>query len=463
MGCASSKQSQRRCKHGSRSPVARSYSTHVHYPPEKKGDSYHVVALTSSTLGSLKVDSSPNGSCLVDREGVKGVCRSPNRSDDENAERRKEFELGMIEAKAWAKMIDEKINKVAPKTPTMTPPGEPETINAWELMEGLEDTSPLRPDHHLRSFSFHVSADSYSESPKKAIQENGFSSPKPLELEEDCLSNPNGDLISRTIVSDFDPQVISAFKKAFQQLSPTNPFHLRSFDHDDQQQDTIEAVKEEEINGALEMDIVEGMKITGFQEGITEGKAMNGGVGENGCRAFGASKRVVLYFTSLRGVRKTHEDCCDVRIILKGLRVRVDERDVSMHSGFKEELRELLGEGFNKGGLPRVFVGDCYIGGAEEIRRMHEESRLEKLLEGCQRMEDDGGGGNAGLGICEACGDIRFIPCETCSGSCKIYYEGEEDDEDNDAPECDLEGEYGFQRCPDCNENGLVRCPICCY
>ncbi|KAJ7000918.1 hypothetical protein NC653_011393 [Populus alba x Populus x berolinensis] len=146
--------------------------------------------------------------------------------------------------------------------------------------------------------------------------------------------------------------------------------------------------------------------------------------------------KLVVYFTSLRGVRKTYEACCHVRLILKSLGVRVDERDVSMHSGFKEELRELMGEGFSGGGLPRVFIGRKYVGGAEEIRRMHEERQLEKLVEGCEMLGDE---------ACETCGDIRFVPCETCSGSCKIYYE-----------------EYGFQRCPDCNENGLIRCPICC-
>ncbi|KAL2898393.1 hypothetical protein RDABS01_040175 [Bienertia sinuspersici] len=165
-------------------------------------------------------------------------------------------------------------------------------------------------------------------------------------------------------------------------------------------------------------------------------------------------ERVILYFTSLRGVRTTYEHCCYVRLILKGLGVRVDERDVSMHSGFKQELKELLGDGF-KGGLPKVFIGERYIGGMEEIRKMHEDGKLEKLVENCERLDDDGG--NL-LDVCEACGDIRFIPCETCSGSCKIYYECEEEDgEDYE------EDDYGFQRCPDCNENGLIRCPICCY
>lgn len=142
-----------------------------------------------------------------------------------------------------------------------------------------------------------------------------------------------------------------------------------------------------------------------------------------------------------------------MRVILKGLGIRVDERDVSMHSGFKEELKELLGDGFN-GFLPKVFVGEKYIGGAEEIRWLHEEGQLEKVLEGCE-MVDDGRGGGGGSGVCEGCGDARFVPCETCSGSCKIYCEGDFDEE------CD-ESEFGFQRCPDCNENGIVRCPICC-
>ncbi|CAN1248618.1 Uncharacterized protein At3g28850 [Linum perenne] len=157
--------------------------------------------------------------------------------------------------------------------------------------------------------------------------------------------------------------------------------------------------------------------------------------------------RVIVYFTSLRGVRKTYEDSCHVRVILKGLGVRVDERDVSMHSGFKEELRQLLGGGGFS--LPRVFIGNKYIGGADEIRQMHEEGTLEKAVGGCEKADDDGGEGG---GVCEACGDVRFVPCETCSGSCKIYYEEEEEEEEEEE-----------DRCPDCNENGLIRCPICCF
>ncbi|KAF3450115.1 hypothetical protein FNV43_RR06195 [Rhamnella rubrinervis] len=50
---------QKRCRHcqDTVSPMPRSYSMHIHHHPQSKGDTYHAVALTSSTLGSLKLDS----------------------------------------------------------------------------------------------------------------------------------------------------------------------------------------------------------------------------------------------------------------------------------------------------------------------------------------------------------------------------------------------------------------------
>ncbi|PHU07279.1 hypothetical protein BC332_23768 [Capsicum chinense] len=141
-------------------------------------------------------------------------------------------------------------------------------------------------------------------------------------------------------------------------------------------------------------------------------------------------------------MRKTYEDCCHVRVILKELSVKIDERDVLIHSGFKEELKELLGNKYSGGGLPRIFLGKKYIDG-----------KLEKFVENCERLED--GVVNRSCN-CKACGDIKFVPCETCSGSCKFYYE-EEDEEEQEKIKDD---EYGFQRCPDCNENGFICCPV---
>lgn len=401
MGCANSKQS--RCRHcrAPYSPVPRSYSMHVHHQPQGRGDSYHVVALTSSTLGSLNLDSSDQSHHTAD---IKTVVDGD----------RQNFAMGLIEAKTWANKINEKIPKIVPRTPITTPPGEPETIDAWELMEGLEDVSPLRPFNHLRSFSFNVPT------PESRLKENGGSaSPKPMWLQmanDDSKLNSNSSLLSKSVISDFDPDIISTFRKALQELSPANAIHLRP----------------------------------------SETEKQSAGVKDAKCPPRGDGK-VVVYFTSLRGVRKTYEDCCHVRVILKGLRFFLDERDVSMHSGFKEELKELLGEEFK---LPRVFAAGRYIGGAEEVRRMHEEGELEKVLEGCEVVDD---GCNGGGGVCDACGDVRFVLCERCSGSCKIYYEGKEQDEDEGGDKEDEEIEYGFQRCPDCNENGIVRCPVCCH
>ncbi|KAE8694332.1 homeobox-leucine zipper protein HAT7-like [Hibiscus syriacus] len=359
MGCASSR--QKRCWHcrAPCSPVPRSYTMHVHHPSQHKGDSYHVVALTSTTLGNLKVES--------------------NHQSNGNLQETKE--KSKLEAEVWSKLIEDKLPKIVPKTPVRTPPGEPETINTWELMAGLEDSSP-RPPTHFKSYS---------------ANENDILYSKPLwaQSEEDEGSD--------SVMTDFDPEIISSFRKTLEQLPSSNPFHLNPC--------TIE-----KVHCKLNKD------------------------------------KVILYFTSLRGVRKTYEDCCNVRLILKGLGVRMDERDVSIHSRFKDELREVLGEGF-KGGLPRVFVGKKYIGGAEEIKQMHEEGSLGEAIEGCEMLEDDD------VGACEACGDIRFVPCETCSGSCKVYYD--EDEGEVTGNEGD-ESEYGFQRCPDCNENGLIRCPVCC-
>ncbi|KAJ7000921.1 hypothetical protein NC653_011393 [Populus alba x Populus x berolinensis] len=303
MGCASSK--QKRCKHCQTpySPVPRSYSMHVVHPPQQKGDSYHVVALTSTTLGTLALDSANQN-----QNGTVDV------ADSKELNSKEEFSMGLIETEPWSSMIQEKIPKVVPRTPIMTSPGEPETINTWELMAGLEDMMTPHLSHRFRSFSFDVSR---------------------------------------------DPKV-----------SPTHSFYIKPIDSEKRPHFA------RDDSSLLVNDVVKA--------------------------------------------------CCHVRLILKSLGVRVDERDVSMHSG--------------GGGLPRVFIGRKYVGGAEEIRRMHEERQLEKLVEGCEMLGDGGG---------------------TCSGSCKIYYEGD-DEEQEELEEGEETGEYGFQRCPDCNENGLIRCPICC-
>ncbi|XAR60764.1 hypothetical protein NMG60_11034259 [Bertholletia excelsa] len=150
----------------------------------------------------------------------------------------------------------------------------------------------------------------------------------------------------------------------------------------------------------------------------------------------GTENSIVVYFTSLRIVRSTFDDCRAVRSILRAFRVSIDERDVSMDCKFMDELQRILGTNHkSKLTLPRVFIGGRYIGGAEEIRQMNESGELKKLL---------GALPAANFGVCEVCGGYGFILCNECSGSHKCYLE-----------------KGGFRTCTACNVNGLIRCPSC--
>ncbi|KAK9274600.1 hypothetical protein L1049_021849 [Liquidambar formosana] len=148
----------------------------------------------------------------------------------------------------------------------------------------------------------------------------------------------------------------------------------------------------------------------------------------------GGADSVVLYTTSLHGVRRTYEDCNRARSIMEFHRVVFDERDVSLHGEFLKELKELLGEG---AAVPRLFVKGRYIGGVEEVVDLNESGRLGRMMN-YARVER-----GVGRQACEGCGGARFVPCLECGGSCKV-----------------LVGDKK-ERCSKCNENGLVHCPAC--
>lgn len=150
----------------------------------------------------------------------------------------------------------------------------------------------------------------------------------------------------------------------------------------------------------------------------------------------GTEDRIVVYLTSLRGIRRTYEDCYAVRMIFRGFRVWVDERDISMDSAYKKELQSVLGE--KNVSLPQVFIKGKYVGGADVIKQLFETGELASTLKGIPVREPGY--------VCKGCGDVRFVPCANCSGSRKVF------DED----------EGLLKRCLECNENGLIRCPDCC-
>lgn len=125
-----------------------------------------------------------------------------------------------------------------------------------------------------------------------------------------------------------------------------------------------------------------------------------------------------------------------MRMILRGFRVFVDDRDISMDCAYRKELESVLGKRNVR--LPQVFIRGKYVGGVDVIKQLHEIGELAKLLNGLP-IRPPGY-------VCGVCGDVRFVPCGNCSGSKKLF------DEDEDI----------LKKCPDCNENGLIRCPTCC-
>ncbi|MBA0735330.1 hypothetical protein Gogos_019188, partial [Gossypium gossypioides] len=150
--------------------------------------------------------------------------------------------------------------------------------------------------------------------------------------------------------------------------------------------------------------------------------------------------RVVIYTTTLRGIRKTFEDCNAVRSAIESYGVVICERDISMDRGFKEELRELM-KATNQTTPPQVFIKGRYIGGAEQVMKIVDEGWFGDLMNGLPKKK-------AGE-VCDGCGDVKFLPCFRCNGSCKMAAAAEEG------------RRTVVVRCTDCNENGLVLCPLC--
>ncbi|XP_047939062.1 uncharacterized protein At5g39865 [Salvia hispanica] len=273
------------------------------------------------------------------------------------------------------------------------PPSPDSVINTWELMEGLDEDE----------FRYQI-----VENPKKLgeIQVDGDQLEQSYEFVEHPVSKPLWKHLSEeSFLAKMDTNVASSYRRAL--LGRKNVCE--------------EAVKPKKIV-SLESDTVNSAVAVAESDGS--------------CCLPSGDNRIVLYYTSLRGIRKTYEDCCAVRVIMRCFRVCVDERDISMDRSYRTELQEAL-----KGktvSLPQLFINGKYIGGAEDIKQLHEVGELAKLLQDFPITDK-------GI-VCEACGDARFIPCPSCSGSRKVY-----------------EGEDGeLRRCPGCNENGLVRCPGCC-
>ncbi|EOA19684.1 hypothetical protein CARUB_v10003351mg [Capsella rubella] len=318
---------------------------------------HHIVKLTSTTYGLLTLDPPPS-SPPPSSAALSSDITPPEK-----------FKIGTkSKSSLWS---EPRVIK-----------SEPEVINSWELMSGLDG----------ESFRF-------TPLPKTPVKYKVFGGEN-KENSEPNRRNP------RKILND-------------DVLKPLDP------NRDDSDQRNLTKSLKDEIFKPLDLKLTEK-----FEKICPPG-------GEN---------RVVIYTTSLRGVRRTFEACNAVRSAVESFGVVVCERDVSMDRGFKEELVSLMAKRVKDDGAaalpPRVFVKGMYIGGAEEVLRLVEEGSFGELIRGIPRKKV-----GCESGACDGCGGLFFLPCFRCNGSCKM-----------------VKG-WGsaavIVRCNECNENGLVPCPIC--
>ena len=168
---------------------------------------------------------------------------------------------------------------------------------------------------------------------------------------------------------------------------------------------------------------------------------------------------VVLYTTSISTVRKTAGQCQRVKQTLANLGVEFLERDISMATAYKEELRRRLGRGDGKTGasglgppgkppvplvVPCLFVDDEGVGSGEALDEAAASGALKALLEERGRV-----GAALGAGECAECGGQKMTVCARCDGSMRWVMRDE-------SRGVDVE-----RRCPWCNEVGMTECKAC--
>lgn len=354
----------------------------------------HVVSLTSSTYGALKLDKDQPiiSECVVSVSDSKRLKKSPPRQD-------------------------------------------PEVINAWELMEGLEDGVPISNNQPKKSpksspflRGFNKGSDIRSPfklgSPKTAKKLAGKENKVQVQGIRRLDYSPKGILKSNNNISS--PKVKGSPICASRKSLGGSPSPL--FDPELVATYEKELTEEEQVKRMV-WATPRGRKA---RKSLESKCALE--VFEKMCPP-GGENAIVIYTTTLRGIRKTFEDCNKVRSILESYDVHMLERDISMDAGFKEELRKLMGTKEVK--VPMVFVKGRLIGGVDEVVKLEEEEKLGVVLEGIQRARSG----------CEGCGGLRFVMCVECNGSCKVL---------------DKEQKKKTVRCGQCNENGLIQCPICC-
>ncbi|KAL0008181.1 hypothetical protein SO802_009683 [Lithocarpus litseifolius] len=314
---------------------------------------------------------------------------------------------------------------------------EPDIIDVEELMRDLEDEEDMDFDDEINNkenigppleaketVAYEKSRPEFRENRALGESEMGNGNCQQIPLSEiDISSFRRPDLNSGTL---FDPNLLAAFELAVKE-------HIRMSEAERRarvEQENLEKIAEEKEKEKEEEEEVEEEPPSKTRRVEEENPLLEF---EEKCPP-GGKDSVIFYTTTLHGIRKTFEDCNSIRFLLDSFRVVFYEKDVSMHMEFKEELWRILD---SKAAPPRLFIKGRYIGGAEEVLALHEQGKFRPLFHGVPIDRSNG--------ACEGCAGVRFVLCSKCNGSHRIV---------------STEGESNV--CPECNENGLIVCPICC-
>ncbi|KAF7001700.1 hypothetical protein CFC21_070678 [Triticum aestivum] len=394
----------------------------------------HVVSLTSTTYGVLDLQAKHGATATA---GAKDL---PLPQEQEKPISR-EWKRASARRPPPLVVPDAKKPAPAPK-----PESGMEVINAWEIMAGLEDAdSPAKkPAKPGRWSPARVLAMALS-SPKRSSTKRRNTPGKENSPLQRCSgkenSKPSDVADEDRVLRPYNSIDNSKLSRASKRFSPGSARVARKPNAAEtggmsSSRRSLSPLFDPELLASIERELSEEgahIKRVIGSEKPKQPKVIPAIVAEGKCPPGGADA-VVLYTTTLRGIRKTFEDCNAVRAVIEAHDVKVIERDVSMDSGYREELRLLLGGRELR--VPAVFVRGKHVGGAAEVTRMEEEGKLKALLQGLPRARV----------WCAGCAGVRFVMCRGCNGSRKVRVDGERKE---------------TVQCGECNENGLVRCPIC--
>lgn len=423
----------------------------------------HVVSLTSTTYGVLDIQPKHAAAAAV-------ACEEKEKEKEKEKEQQPPPEQEKPISKEWKRasmrppplVVPNSNKKPADADATAKKPEScPEVINAWEIMAGLEDAgSPAKkPSKPGRWSPARVLAMALP-SPKRssAARKKGTPGKENSPLQRCSVANKDssntkpasaGDIDNDRVLRPYNSIDNSKLSMASRRFSPGSARVVRKPGGGPAETNTngggtsssrrsLSPLFDPDLLASIERELSEeGAHIKRMVVASEKPKHPKAAppaiVAVEGKCPPGGADAVVLYTTTLRGIRRTFEECNAVRAAIEAHDVKLIERDVSMDSGYREELRRLLGG--REVRVPAVFVRGKHVGGAAEIAKLEEDGKLRAMLEGLPRARV----------WCAGCAGVRFVMCRECNGSRKVLDAGRKE----------------TVPCEQCNENGLVRCPIC--